>query len=52
LAYRQVIEWPHYLLDAVRSAIRDVRTAGFEATRVEIETGALEDAAPERPSAV
>lgn len=40
------------LLDAVRSAIRDVRKAGFEATRVEIETGVLEDAAPEHQSAV
>jgi hypothetical protein len=32
------------LLDAIRSAIRDVRKAGFEVSRVEIETAALENA--------
>jgi len=30
------------LLEAIRSAIRDVRKAGFEVSRVEIEVGALE----------
>jgi hypothetical protein len=32
------------LLDGIRSAIRDVRKAGFEVSRVEIETAALENA--------
>jgi hypothetical protein len=32
------------LLEAIRSAIRDVRKAGFEVSRVEIETGVLEGA--------
>jgi hypothetical protein len=35
------------LLGAIRSAIRDVRKAGFEPARVEIETDVIEDAAPE-----
>jgi hypothetical protein len=32
------------LLDAIRSAIQDVRKAGFEVSRAEIETGVLERA--------
>jgi hypothetical protein len=40
------------LLGAIRSAIRDVRKAGFEPARVEIETDVIEDAAPEHQPAV
>ena len=40
------------LLGAIRSAIRDVRRAGCQPARVEIETDVIEDAAPEPQSAV